>query len=74
MFRHEPELLGKLTAYDFISKTVTIKFEHNEGMCVFRNSFPQREGDKGKYTVVYTEHLGYHVFLTDTIVDLKWEY
>ncbi len=70
MINHKPELTGKLTAYDFPYDKVKIVFDHNEGYCEFRNAFPRREGERGEFTVIYTEHLGYHVFLTETIVNL----
>ena len=71
MIKHKPELSGKLTAHDFPSWGVQIKFEVDEGYCQFKNAFVLREGERGEFTVVYTEHLGYHVFYTETIVLVK---
>ena len=57
---HTPELNGTLTGYDF-DGPVTIVFDDYSNVN-FQHAFARREGEKGKYLVVYTEHCGYHVF------------
>lgn len=62
---HTPELIGQISAEDF-DATVEIEFEDGS---TFRSeyAFAHQEGEDGKYTVVYTEHCGYHVFWSSTI-------
>lgn len=80
---HTPTLLGKLTADQFPVTAVTIYLGHKdvptdttkppyEGYVHFENAFWQEEesDDKGLYTIVYTEHLGYFVFFMDTVLEV----
>jgi hypothetical protein len=66
-WKHAPELAGQLTAYDFPVDPVVLRFE-DESTVRFRYAFIQVEGE---FTVVYTEHCGYHVFYTEGIVEAE---
>jgi len=69
-YKHTPELAGTLTAYHFPSTLVSLWMGHDvedglEGYVTFNNAFYQIEGD---WTVVYTEHLGYHIYRTVDVI------
>jgi hypothetical protein len=71
-YKHTPELAGTLTAYHFPSTSVSLFFGDweipvTEGYVHFDNAFYQEEG---RFTVVYTEHLGYFVFIRETVVSV----
>lgn len=57
---HHPEMLGRLTGYDFGGE---VCYEHHDGTKLFfTHAFARfEETDGTKYLVVYTEHNGYHV-------------
>lgn len=66
MFKHNPELEGTLTAHDFLPEDIVhLVTEDMEVSCRFKNAFYNKED---RYTVVYTEHSGYFVFLSEDIV------
>ncbi len=69
---HHPELSDSLLVYDFPSTSVQLYLGDNtnsEGFVSFENAFWLRENND-KYVVVYTEHLGYHVFMDSTVVQI----
>jgi hypothetical protein len=55
---HPPEWSGSLSAGDFPCDPVIIRFEDGS-LCSFEYAFYRVEG---QYSVVYTEHCGYHSF------------
>ncbi|KKM25171.1 hypothetical protein LCGC14_1597680 [marine sediment metagenome] len=77
---HTPELLGKLKAEQFPATAVTVYLGETvpvensrppyDGYAHFENAFWQREGAHLDFYVVYTEHLGYFVFFTNTILEV----
>lgn len=68
---HTPELAGTLTAYHFPSTKVSVWFGDVdialEGYVTFNDAFWQIEGE---WTVVYTEHFGYHVYRTVSTIEI----
>ena len=67
LFEHQPELADKLTAYSFRhSRPISIRFEDGSN-ALFMYAFLKIEGKDGEFTVVYTEHCGYLIFMTSSI-------
>ena len=66
---HRPELVNKLIAGEFRDR-VALHFEDG-GFVMFEYALAVREGGTDgnhPFVVVYTEHCGYHVFYTNSIV------
>ena len=71
--KHTPELAGTLTAYNFPGAPVSLYLGDRdipvvEGYVTFNNAFWRYE-DVDKWIVVYTEHLGYFVFIAENVID-----
>ena len=70
-YKHTPELAGTLTAYHFPAKAVSVWLGEIdigiEGYVSFNDAFWQTEDE---WTVVYTEHFGYHVYRTVSMIDI----
>jgi hypothetical protein len=58
---HQPELSGRLGAYDF-TRPLVLTFEVPGAVARFDSGFARREGAAGEWLVAYTEHCGYPVF------------
>jgi len=79
---YTPALSERWTAHKFPGTPVTVYLGEKpetvhlgsksdqtyEGFATFENAFWVREEN---YTVIYTEHLGYFVFFTDTVLEVK---
>lgn len=68
---HTPELEGTLTAYHFPSTSVSLWLGDDiataEGYVTFNDAFWQVEGG---WTVVYTEHFGYHIYRKVSVIEV----
>ena len=58
---HQPELSGRLGAYNF-TRPLVLTFEVPGAVARFDSGFARREGAAGEWLVAYTEHCGYPVF------------
>lgn len=68
-YKHKPKLLGHLMVWDFDHKPpVVVRFDDEVSELKFFDAFYTRESE---YTVIYTEHYGYHVFLTNSIESIS---